>query len=248
MASKCNRGSECSRLAELSGVTSCLPWLAKATCGSAAPRMEKHLLLSLVANCWPGSMVLNWSIDFPNPLLRASAAGKFGRCLSVSVTPGRAEMPLVTVQVCLFLIVGCFEVASVIYRWERKFLPPDIHSASAVTEVVQPALGCWSLLVPSARSATRRGAWRCNYTFLWVILCRAWLFSESLGSTETVLMPKAVCCELHDLYLSKVIPALKINVWWRQTQNSCFVTPSPVSWTYWGGLYLLGRVFLCASN
>lgn len=53
-------------------------------------------------------------------------------------------MTLITVQVCLLLFVGFFEVASVISRWERKLLLPGICRASAVTEAGYPALGCWS--------------------------------------------------------------------------------------------------------
>ena len=51
-----------------------------------------------------------------------------------------------------------------------------------------------------------------------------------------MLMPKAVCCELCDLYLSSVIPVIKIReidvIWQRQTQKLGFVAPSPVSRTY----------------
>lgn len=51
-----------------------------------------------------------------------------------------------------------------------------------------------------------------------------------------MLMPKAVCCELRDLYLSNVIAVLKIReidvIWQRQTQNLGFVTPSPTSCAY----------------
>lgn len=245
MVSKGKSASECFRLAELSGITFCLPWLAKVTPVSAALRMEKHLLLSLAANCWPDSTVPKWPSAFPNALLQDSAAAEFGRCWSASVTPGRAERTLITAQVCLVLFVGFFEAASVICRWEGKLLLPDFCSASAVTEV------CPGMLVPSALSAARReleGAITAQalplshplegLAFLWV--------------SETVLMPEAVCYELHDLYLSKAMPALKIReteiVWWRHTENSHFVTPSPVSWAYWGGSYLLQRIFWCASN
>lgn len=157
MVSKGKSASECFRLAELSGITFCLPWLAKVTPVSAALRMEKHLLLSLAANCWPDSTVPKWPSAFPNALLQDSAAAEFGRCWSASVTPGRAERTLITAQVCLVLFVGFFEAASVICRWEGKLLLPDFCSASAVTEV------CPGMLVPSALSC-KKGTWRCNYS------------------------------------------------------------------------------------
>lgn len=157
MVSKGKSASECFRLAELSGLTLCLPWLAKVTPVSAALRMEKHLLLSLVANCWPDSTVPQWPSALPNALLKDSAAAEFGRCLSASLTPGRAERTLVTAQVCLVLFVGFFEAASVICRWERKLLLPDFCSASAVRGVPWDAGALSSL-------SCKKGTWRCNYS------------------------------------------------------------------------------------
>lgn len=67
-------------------------------------------------------------------------------------------MTLITVQVCLLLFVGFFEVASVISRWERKLLLPGICRASAVTEAVCPALGCSSPQLSQLREGELEGA------------------------------------------------------------------------------------------
>lgn len=159
MVSKCNSDSEYFRETELPGVTLCLLRLAKVTPVSAALRGEKQLLLSLVADCWPGNTALNWSIAFSKPTAQSQCSGKAWQVLECISNSRQSRSDL---NNCAGLFVAvCWVFWSSICHVQvgKEVTAARCVQGSAVTEAVWPALGCWS---PSALSAAGRGTWRCN--------------------------------------------------------------------------------------
>lgn len=112
---------------------------------------------------FPGSKLLTWQHGtelipcFPNLTAQRESCWQVWQVFECISNPRQSRNDLnnwaaLFVPVCWF-----FEVTSVIYRWGRKSLLPDICSDRG-------GAACPGMLEPSALSAARRGAWRCNYS------------------------------------------------------------------------------------
>lgn len=112
---------------------------------------------------FPGGKLLTWQHGtelipcFPNLTAQRESCWQVWQVFECISNPRQGRNDLnnwaaLFVPVCWF-----FEVTSVIYRWGRKLLLPDICSDRG-------GAACPGMLEPSALSAAGRGAWRCNYS------------------------------------------------------------------------------------
>lgn len=112
---------------------------------------------------FPGTKLLTWQQGpelihcFPKLPAQRECCWRVWQVFECISNPRQSRDDLNNCAGLFVPVCWLFEVASVICRWERKFLLPDICSAS-VTEVVQPALGCWNPQLSQLQEEELEGA------------------------------------------------------------------------------------------